>query len=171
MIRKAAITFFGLGYLRPAPGTWGSLGAIVVAAAGYAGLRAAGATAWFDAALIAGILLSCVLSVAFGPWAIEYYSAKARKPGDPGHFVLDEVAGQWLSLLFLPISAVAWPGTAAGVFAAQFFLFRIFDILKPPPARQFERLPAGWGVLCDDLASAVYVNLIGQVVMRLWLVG
>jgi len=53
--------------------------------------------------------------------------------------------------------------------AVQFFLFRVFDIVKPTPARQLERLPHGWGIMADDLAVAVYVNLIGQVAFRyLW---
>jgi len=168
MIRKLAITFFGLGYLRPAPGTWGSLGAIVVAGALFGLLRSAGAERWFDLAIVAGIAVSCVLSVAWGPWAIEYYGKLARKPGDPSHFVLDEVAGQWLSILLLPMARVSSFQDVLVIYGVQFLLFRVFDIVKPPPGRQLEKLPAGWGVLMDDLGVAVYANLLGQILVRYW---
>lgn len=167
MIRKAAITFFGLGYMRPASGTWGSFGALLVAAGVHALLPDAAGWPWRQGALAVLLLAACVLSVVWGEWAIAYYGSCGRKPGDPGHFVLDEAAGQWLSLLMLPMPA-ALP-TIAGVYAMQFVLFRVFDVIKPPPARQFERLPAGWGILVDDLASAVYVNIIGQIVVRMCL--
>ncbi len=168
MIRRLAITFFGLGCMPFAPGTWGSLGAIALAGALFAGLRAAGAGRWFDLALAALMLAACAMSVVWGRWAVEYFAARSRKPGDPGPFVLDEVAGQWLSVIGLPVGLLPLP-TVAGVYAVQFFLFRVLDVVKPPPARQFERLPAGWGILTDDLASAVYVNILGQVFVRLWL--
>ncbi|MBN1492178.1 MAG: phosphatidylglycerophosphatase A [Phycisphaerae bacterium] len=171
MIRKAAITFFGLGYLHPAPGTWGSLGAIVMAGGGYWAMRAAGIGAWFDAGLIVFLLIASALSIMWGPWAIDYYARFARKPGDPAHFVLDEAAGQWVAILLLPLGAVASLQHYLLVFGMQFVLFRVFDITKPPPIRRFEKLPAGWGVLTDDLAAGVYANLIGQIVVRLWLVG
>ncbi len=73
--------------------------------------------------------------------------------------VLDEVAGQWLSLLFVPVGG-GW--RAVWVTVAAFVLFRAFDILKPPPARQLERLPAGWGILADDLAAGVMANVVLQ---------
>jgi phosphatidylglycerophosphatase A len=170
MIRKAAITFFGLGYLRPAPGTWGSAGALGVAALLVLALRAAGALgAALDVVLIALIGVACAGSVVWGPWAIAFYADKARKHGDPSHFVLDEVAGQWVAVLFLPIAGLASLWQIAGVYAMQFLLFRIFDVIKPPPARQLEKLPAGWGVLCDDLAAGALANVVGQIVVRLWL--
>ncbi len=54
----------------------------------------------------------------------------------------------------------------AGVLVGQFLLFRVFDVVKPPPARQAEALPAGWGILTDDLIAGVYANLVGQVIWR-----
>lgn len=171
MIRKAAITFFGLGYLRPAPGTWGSFGALVVAGGLHWVLRSAGHGAWFDPILAILLAFACVLSIVFGDWAIAYYGSRGRKPGDPSHFVLDEVAGQWVSLLWLPMASVASVQSCALIYGVQFVLFRVFDIVKPPPARQLDRMHGAWGVLTDDLASGVYVNLIGQVFVRLWFVG
>lgn len=168
MIRKAAITFFGLGYLRPAPGTWASAGALAVAASLHTGLRHAGLDRWFDPLLALGIIAASVLSIVWGAWAIEYYGPRGRRPGDPNHFVLDEVAGQWMSLLWLPMAGVASLQTCAIIYSVQFVLFRIFDVVKPPPARQLERLHSGVGILTDDLMSGVYVNLLGQVFVRMW---
>jgi phosphatidylglycerophosphatase A len=79
--------------------------------------------------------------------------------------VLDEFAGQWIALIALPM--MNWQ-QAFAVCAAQFFLFRLFDILKPPPASWLERLPAGWGIVADDLAAGIYANIIGQLIFR-WL--
>ncbi len=170
MIRRTAITFFGLGCIPFAPGTWGSLGAIVAAGLLLASMRCAGLSRWYDAALAGLMLLACVLSIVWGRWAIDYFASRARKPGDPGPFVLDEVAGQWLSVIALPVGGLP-AATCAGVYAMQFVLFRVFDVIKPPPGRQLERLPAGWGILMDDLGVAVYANIIGQIVVRGWLNG
>jgi phosphatidylglycerophosphatase A len=87
---------------------------------------------------------------------------------DPGPFVLDEAAGVCLTWLALPGNPDAWSPHAWAVVSAVFvFLaFRVFDILKPPPARQLEKLPEGWGILADDLMAAVYANLACQLVLR-----
>jgi len=71
---------------------------------------------------------------------------------DPGIVVVDEVVGMWTSLLFLPFN----PATAI----AGFVLFRIMDVFKPYPARQFESLPGGWGIMTDDLMAGIYANLL-----------
>ena len=71
---------------------------------------------------------------------------------DPGIVVVDEVVGMWTSLLFLPFT----PATAI----AGFVLFRIMDVFKPYPARQFESLPGGWGIMTDDLMAGIYANLL-----------
>jgi len=168
MIRRAAITFFGLGCMRFAPGSWGSLGAITVAAVLLSALRSLGAAAWFDGIMIALLVLACIGSIAWGRWAIEYFADRSRKPGDPGPFVLDEVAGQWLSIIGLPMARVPSLSACAAVYAMQFVLFRVFDVVKPPPGRQLEKLPAGWGILMDDLGVAIYANVIGQIVVRWW---
>ena len=78
-------------------------------------------------------------------------------------FGLDEAAGICLTLLLLP------PRDGWGLFftlAVAFAAFRLFDVTKPPPARALEKLPAGWGILCDDLAAAVYANLLCQILLR-----
>jgi phosphatidylglycerophosphatase A len=112
--------------------------------------------------VIAGVLFSSWLSVRWGPWAVARFGKS-----DPRQFTLDEFAGQWLALVALPIGLNADRWALACVLGGQFVLFRILDILKPPPARQLEALPAGWGILADDLVAGLYANLLGQLLWRL----
>ena len=71
---------------------------------------------------------------------------------DPGRVVIDEVLGSLVTLAFVPLSVSAvWTG---------FFLFRFFDIFKPPPIRHFEKLPRGWWVMTDDLFAGIFANIV-----------
>jgi len=126
-------------------------------------LATRGAPLTREALTLAGILLASLAAVKFGPWALARYDSPDPKP-----FVLDEFAGQWTALLVLPGLAGGTPAEIALILLGQFLLFRILDVIKPPPARQFERLPQGWGVLTDDLMAGIYANLAGQIVWRLW---
>ena len=85
----------------------------------------------------------------------------ARESGreDPGHVVIDEVAGQLFALIGITAD---WRHAAIGL-----LLFRIFDILKPPPIRELERLPAGMGIMLDDVAAGLFALAVGHLVM-LW---
>jgi phosphatidylglycerophosphatase A len=162
-MRKMAITFFGLGFMPFATGSWGSAGAAGVFVAAWYAMLFYGGMTWgaFQVVILAVIALSSVLSIVWGKWACDTYGP------DPKEFVLDEVAGQWVSLLWMPI--VMEPGMWRGmwiVVAVQFFSFRLFDVIKPPPARQFERLKDGYGVLLDDLMAGVYANIVGQLIFR-----
>ena len=149
----AVATFFGAGLLKPAPGTWGSLAALLLWAAFAMGAHPAALTLLL--ALIAGI----VVSVAIG---IPAASIAARESGrkDPGFVVVDEVAGQWIALLGCPAD---WKH---GLIALA--LFRLFDITKPFPARQLERLPEGWGIVFDDIAAGLYAWGVAAL-LRLWI--
>lgn len=80
---------------------------------------------------------------------------------DPSEVTIDEVVGQWIALLFLPSSL-------ATVLAA-FFLFRLFDIIKPPPALRFDRMPGGFGIMMDDVIAGIYANIVLQLVHALGL--
>lgn len=154
-MRRWIVTFFGSGLSPVAPGTVGSLAACLV----LCGIALLGPTYWiWQSVLLAGLVASCVGMVALGPWAVDHFGRK-----DPQPVVLDEVAGICLTALLQPPCGPHGLLTVALVFAA----FRLFDVTKPPPARQLERLPAGWGILCDDLAAAVYANLLCQLVLRL----
>lgn len=71
---------------------------------------------------------------------------------DPGRVVIDEVLGVLVTLAFIPVSVTA--------VCVGFFLFRFFDIFKPPPIRYFEKLPHGWGVMTDDLVAGIFANCV-----------
>jgi phosphatidylglycerophosphatase A len=155
-LRRWIATMLGAGFLPGAPGTWGSLATVLLL---WPILAAAGSQpiAW-SAILFGGIIFFSILTVALGRYATQDFGHK-----DPGAFVLDEAAGICLTLLFLP------PRQGGGLIltlAVAFGAFRLFDVTKPPPARNLEALPTGWGILMDDLAAAVYANLLCQVLLR-----
>ena len=77
---------------------------------------------------------------------------------DPSHVVIDEVAGQLLTLVACPI---VWQALLAG-----FILFRAFDIVKPPPVRSLERLPEGTGIVVDDLGAGIYALIVLQLLLH-----
>ena len=131
-------TWFGCGYFPWGPGTAGSLAAVLLAALSHFYFG------WDRAALVIAI---CILT---GPaiWAATQ-TAKAVGKQDPGLVVVDEVLGQWVTLL--GAAAIDWK-----FYAAAFLFFRLFDIWKPWPVRQFEKLPEGLGIVADDLAAGVY---------------
>ncbi len=141
----AVATVLGVGRAPVAPGTAGSVPGVALAF----GLAAA-AGPW---AAAAGLVVVAVI----GTWAADAVSRGLGHP-DPGVVVVDEVAGQMLTLLFVPLT---WQVAALG-----FLLFRVFDILKPYPAGALERLPGGAGIMADDLAAGIYGNLLLQVVIR-----
>ena len=133
-----------VGYVPLAPGTAGSL----VGLACYGAVRLL-AGEWTQLALLAAV-------AGCGVWAA---TAAERHFGrsDPGAVVIDEVAGMLLTLLWLPVT---WQGAVAG-----FCLFRLFDVVKPFPARQVERLSGGWGIMADDIAAAAYAHVALRILM------
>ncbi len=155
---KFLVTGAGTGYLPIAPGTWGSAAVCII----YLAIAAIGADTcsgvnWVLASIALAATLGCGLG---GPFIEKTFSKK-----DPGQCTLDEWAGQALTLLFLPMAATfSTQLTTAGV---AFFAFRFFDIIKPPPIRQLEKLPAGWGIVADDLAAGIYANITCQLILRL----
>jgi phosphatidylglycerophosphatase A len=132
----AVATSLGVGYVPVASGTFGS---------------AAGLVLW---ALLPSTLVvqatAIVVLFVVGSWS---GSVAERHFGrtDPGEVVVDEVMGMLLTLF---LTGVGWTGAVAG-----FFLFRIFDIVKPFPARRLEHLPGGVGVMADDAMAAIYANI------------
>ena len=146
-------TFFGAGLGKPGPGTWGSVAAFLLWALAGIGLRATSQVLPF--LLFTGIALSIALGVPAATIA-------ARESGrhDPGFVVIDEVAGQWIALLWSPAD---W---RHGIIALV--LFRLFDITKPFPARQLEKLPEGWGIVFDDVAAGLYALGVASL-LRIWI--
>lgn len=126
------------GYFPFAPGTVGSAAGLAV----YALVWWSQSTV-VEIGLIAGLFLAGVWA---GTTAERYFGGI-----DPGPVVLDEVVGMLITLAFIPVGP---SGAVAG-----FVLFRVFDVIKPFPARQFERLHGGLGVMADDAMAAIYANL------------
>ncbi|MCR4817430.1 MAG: phosphatidylglycerophosphatase A [Fretibacterium sp.] len=123
----------GLGFFPFMPGTLGS--------------AAACAVSWFFP-----VPLWVILAVtAAGVWASNE-AERILNRKDPGCVIIDEVAGMWLSVLFLPHSFLL----------GGFLLFRVLDILKPFPICRMERLPGGWGIMADDIVGGLMANLILQ---------
>jgi len=84
--------------------------------------------------------------------------ARASGVKDPQFVVIDEVAGQLIALIAVPL---AWK-----TFLAGFILFRAFDIVKPPPVRQLEKLPEGTGIVLDDVAAGIYALVVMQLLLH-----
>ncbi|MFW6158451.1 MAG: phosphatidylglycerophosphatase A [Planctomycetota bacterium] len=149
-VGEAIVTFLGLGKLPIAPGTWGTLGAALVHA--IVATRIGTAAHPYVLPVLAAVFT--VASLVSCPWAERFYGRK-----DPSPFVIDEVAGYFLVVSFfphhrqLPVSILA------------FFLFRVFDVIKPPPARRLEALPAGLGIVLDDLVAGLYAALCTGVIL------
>ncbi|MEN0020264.1 MAG: phosphatidylglycerophosphatase A [Planctomycetota bacterium] len=151
------LTTFGLGNLRPAPGTWGSLPPINIAAFIIAINLGPGTEAsWlYYGSMVIVTLLFSGACVVFGDVGEAYFGKK-----DHGSIVADETAGQAVTLLFITPAMLATPALAAFSLAFAFFAFRILDIVKPWPADAMQSLPGGWGVLLDDILAGVLAGLV-----------
>src|SRR6267378_5909055 len=141
-------TFFGVGFLKPGPGTYAS--AITVLCWWSAGRFIA--PAWL-------LPVAVVASVAITLAGIPPSTVVARESGieDPGFVVIDEVAGQMIALIAVPVN---WKYMLAG-----FILFRSFDIVKPFPLRRLEALPGGTGIMMDDVGAGLYALAL----LHIWL--
>ena len=142
-------TFFYVGHLRPAPGTWGSLAALPVA---------------YIIALLAGpwaLVAAIGLAYGLGVWATGVETA-GQADHDPSEIVIDEVAGQWIALLPVVFGAAMrdadllalWPG-----WVAAFMLFRLFDITKWGPIGWADRIHGPTGVMLDDVIAGLFAAL------------
>ncbi len=139
MTRRLALAFATAGYagfFPVAPGTVGSAVGVLL----WWALRRAGASMAVELAVVVALLVVG----AFAATAAE----GALGTTDPGPVVIDEVMGMGVTLIAAPLT---WPTALLG-----FLLFRAFDIVKPPPARQLERAHGGWGIMLDDFAAGLY---------------
>ena len=131
--------------MRPAPGTWGSASGLVLWLA---------AAHWLHPSpmhLALGTAIAALIVLLVGIPASSIVAREAATE-DPQFVVLDEVAGQWVALIAATTRPWEW--------LLAFLLFRIFDILKPSPARQFDRMHSGFGIMMDDIAAGVYALAI-----------
>jgi phosphatidylglycerophosphatase A len=143
---KLVATGLGSGYSPVAPGTAGSLVGLLLF------LPLAGRALWIQ---LAAVVAVTILGVLAGGRLATMLGAK-----DPGMVVVDEVAGQWITLLALPMTPV--------IAVAGFLLFRVMDIVKPWPARALERLPGGLGIMADDVAAGIYAHLLLRLGLAVW---
>ena len=145
MARVATLlaTWFGSGKLPKAPGTWGALAALPFA---WMIVTIAGDT---------GLLLAAILLFAVGCWAADCEAAAAGTR-DPSWVVVDEVVGQWLTLVLVPLHLVDY--------LVGFLLFRLFDIWKPWPVSWSERrFGGGFGIMIDDVLAAAYAIAVFEI--------
>jgi phosphatidylglycerophosphatase A len=145
-------TFFGAGLLKPGPGTYGSIAALLL---WYGSIHL------LQPSPLAQAIGTAVAAIVITLIGIPAATIVARESGrkDPGHVVIDEAAGQLIALIFCP------PDWAHAILAL--LLFRAFDILKPPPIRQLERLPEGTGIMLDDVAAGLFALAVFALI-HLW---
>lgn len=146
-------TFFGCGRMRPGPGSWASAATVLL-------WWAISHSAGYKAQIPIALALAC-LATAIG---IPAATRVARESGakDPSFVVIDEVAGQMIALIAVPVQ---WKTLLAG-----FILFRAFDIVKPPPLRWLEKIPRGAGIVLDDVGAGLYALAILQAALHFgWL--
>lgn len=143
-----AVATYGVGFLPLAPGTWGSLVGVGI----YLVLRSTFLSAGSQTFVLIHSAVIFVVTLT-GIWAASQVERITGRK-DPGKVVADEVAGQLISLL--PVVLVS-PGSSWKLMViVSFILFRLFDIVKPYPARHMERLHGGLGIMCDDLVAGIY---------------
>ncbi len=166
-IARFIATGAGCGYFPVASGTVGSAAALLLLL-----IPGISLSPWFPALIVAAFFA--------GRWASDrvaradghrlqptaaaskrFFGQVAPAHPDPSIVVIDEFVGMWVSLLFIPAGAPA--------VLVAFTTFRIFDIVKPPPAGSLERAGRGWGIMLDDVAAGVYANIATRV--TLWLIG
>ncbi len=143
----AVATVCGVGYAPIAPGTFGS---------------AAGLLLWWLLPSSPVVQAATIVAIFIvGSWSGNVAERHFGRT-DPGQVVIDEVMGMLITLFLNP---VGWIGALAA-----FFLFRLFDVIKPYPANRLERLHGGVGVMADDAMAAVYANLVLRAALR-WVIG
>ena len=142
-ISECIATCFKVGYLPLAPGTWGSIFAILV---------------WWVLLKDLDLLIFGIVIILFFFIGIIVSNIIIDQNGDndPSHIIIDELVGQWLALWMLPDGSF--------YIIIVFILFRFFDIIKPWPIRFIEQLPKGLGVMCDDLAAGLITLILTQII-------
>ena len=161
MMPRLISTFFFIGYLRPASGTWASLVAALIGLAVFQTGHG-----WL-------IPVMAVIASLIGFWAVPLYLGEDRS-ADPSEVVIDEVAGQWIAMSFTAIPlwnhgvemglfSGAWPG-----WVAPFLLFRLYDITKPWLVGRADRRHDAIGVMLDDIIAGIFAGLTGMVLAGLY---
>ncbi len=142
---KFLATGFYTGYTPIAPGTAGSLIGVII----YLGMYR---LSWLP------YLLILIALAFFGIWISNKATIYFFKEKDSKRIVIDEIVGFLIAMFLIPLRFK--------FIVVVFLVFRVIDILKPFPLRRLEKLPGGWGVMCDDLLAGVYANLIMQIIRQ-----
>ena len=162
-----AIATCGVGFIPLAPGTWGSaFGVCLYLLVRAFGFRPTGERVLIgdtNAALLTSFLLLVIIVISLaGTWAATRTEAILGRK-DPGIVVVDEVAGQLITFLFIPWNSPAW------MLVAGFVLFRVFDIWKPYPVRRLESLESGLGIMADDVLAGIYAATLMSLLTAIYL--
>jgi phosphatidylglycerophosphatase A len=159
-VRKPRISYFfatacGLGYLKPGPGTWGSLAGVGISIlVTWNMARRIDANFWTVGWTSPYFIYAVVVIVAVVGVYVAGNVEKHYGKSDPQFVVIDEVSGQLIALSF-PFTVLNWKSWLLG-----FILFRVFDIWKPFPVRQAESCRGGWGIMADDWVAGIYAGLL-----------
>jgi len=163
-----AIATCGVGYLPLAPGTWGSLVGVglylLLRVLIYPRIGTGSNQAFYSPGFLALEVSVIVIITLVGVWAASR-TERVLRIKDPGKVVVDEVAGQLIALLPVPLAIeTGWHYW----FIPAFLLFRFFDIVKPYPARKFESLHGGLGIMADDIVAGAYAAVVVAVLVALF---
>ena len=162
--RKLLLTGFGLGILRPAPGTWGSLPPVLLVILLIAIAPSDSLIVTINIALAFVAVVFALVCLLLGRSGEAEFGTK-----DPSQIVADEIVGQCLTLWFLPWRDLSRPHAwwwNLNIAAVALISFRVMDIVKPPPARAAQELPYGRGILLDDVIAGVYAMILTQFCVR-----
>ena len=161
-MKRLLTSCFGLGWLPIAPGSLGSLpSAIIFGLVYYLG----GSGVLAASLMVALIAVGSVVCVKFSHVAVA-----ATGNEDPNEVVADEIAGQALTFLAMPLFMTnVSGGQIVSIAVLGYFLFRLFDTVKPWPSYRLEELPAGWGILADDLMAGVYAGIVLFISAKFWI--
>jgi phosphatidylglycerophosphatase A len=151
------------GYIPWASGTFGSIVGVLLYL--IPGVERTGILIiLIVAGFVAGVITSAKVALVDGhrltktaEFAKATFQPGAHDVPDPSIVVIDEIVGMWITLLFLPVSIPT--------VVVAFFAFRGFDIIKPPPARQLEKIPNGWGIMLDDVVAGIYANIATRIAL------
>jgi len=162
-MKRLAASGFGLGWLPLAPGSWGSLPPAIIFAL----------MSCFNVSSTMITIVMGVLALAGSVICVKCAPASIAATGDtdPNEVVADEIAGQAITFVLAGPFIRVYPYTCISVYTLAvggFFLFRLFDVIKPCPARRLEKLPQGWGILVDDIVAGVYAGISLVVCLQLW---
>ena len=161
-MKRLLTSCFGLGWLPVAPGSWGSLpSAIIFGLACYFG-------GW--GAIPVSLMIVLIAAGSFVCVKFSHVAVAATGNEDPNEVVADEIAGQALTFLAMPlIMADVSGGQIVSIAVLGYFLFRLFDTVNPWPSYRLEELPAGWGILADDLMAGMYAGIALIIAAKFWI--